>query len=315
MVGESRLIHQVKSYIAKVGSTTSNVLITGETGTGKELAAELVHQCSTRRDKPFLTINSAAIPDSLFESELFGYERGAFTGAQCRNEGKLVAANGGTVFLDEIADLSAHAQAKILRALENKEVYHLGSRLGISTNVRFIAATNQNLEELVAEGKFRKDLFFRLDVARVHLPPLRERKEDLPVLLSYFIEDLNQRFGLHVRRATEETLDHLLAYDWPGNVRELKNLLEAVFVDLSSSEISLEALPVQFRLRCHCSKSVRTNEPDQLMCALLATNWNKSKAAEKLRWSRMTLYRKMARYNISRVNGSGEVRASTQRSA
>jgi DNA-binding NtrC family response regulator len=302
MVGESLPIRQVKSYIAKVGSTNSNVLITGETGTGKELAAELVHRCSNRRDGPFLTINSAAIPDSLVESELFGFDRGAFTGADSRNEGKLAAANGGSIFLDEIADLSACAQAKILRATENKEVYRLGSRRGISINVRFIAATNQNLEDLVAEGKFRKDLFFRLNVAQVHLPPLRERKEDLPFLLDYFIQGLNQRSGLHVRRLTEETLEHLLAYDWPGNVRELKNLLEAIFVDLPSSEISLDTLPLQFRLRCERSKSVPCTEQDELLRALLSTKWNKSKAAEKLRWSRMTLYRKMARYNISRMN-------------
>jgi len=315
MIGESLPMRNVKSYITKLGSTNSNVLITGETGTGKELAAELVHHCSSRREKPFLTINSAAIPDSLVESELFGHERGAFTGAEFRNEGKLVAANGGSIFLDEIADLSPFAQAKILRAIENKEIYRLGSKSGHSINIRFIAATNQNLEDLVAEGKFRKDLFYRLNVARVHLPPLRERKEDLPFLLDYFIKGLNRRFGLQVRRLTEETLEHLLAYDWPGNIRELKNLLEAVFVDLSSSEISLDALPEQFRSRCERSKSGPCSEQDELLRALLSTKWNKSKAAEKLRWSRMTLYRRMARYHIVRegadtgANSRNQVRA------
>jgi len=315
MVGESTAIHQVKRYISKVGLANSNVLITGETGTGKELAAELVHWCSSRRDKPFMTINSAAIPDGLFESELFGYEKGAFTGAQGASEGKLVAADGGSVFLDEIADLSAYAQAKILRAIESKDVYRLGGKRGISINVRFIAATNQNLEELVAEGKFRKDLFFRLNVARVHLPPLRERKEDLPCLLDHFIRVLNKRFDLSVRCLTEEALEHLLAYDWPGNVRELKNLLEAVFVDLSSSEISLDALPLQFRMQCHSLKSIRSDEHDQLVRALLSTNWNKSKAAEKLRWSRMTLYRKMAQYNVVRTNSSPAARAQARTGA
>jgi DNA-binding NtrC family response regulator len=304
IVGESVPIRQVKSYIAKIASTNSNVLITGETGTGKELAAELVHRCSSRREKPFFTINSAAIPDSLFESELFGYDRGAFTGAESRNEGKLVAANGGSIFLDEIADLSTYAQAKILRVIENKEIYRLGGKRGISINVRFIAATNQNLEELVAEGKYRKDLFFRLNVARVHLPPLRERKEDLPLLLDYFIQALSRCFGLRVRRITDEALDHLLAYDWPGNIRELKNLVEAIFVNLSSSEISLDALPLQFRIRCERSTSA-PNEQDDLLRALVSTKWNKSKAAEKLRWSRMTLYRKMARYKIASNKGPG----------
>jgi DNA-binding NtrC family response regulator len=303
MVGESLAIRQVKNYISKIGLMNSNVLITGETGTGKELAAELVHRCSHRRERPFLTINSAAIPDSLFESELFGYDRGAFTGAEGRYEGKLVAANGGSIFLDEIADLSASAQAKILRAIENKEIYRLGSKHPVSINVRFIAATNQNLEELVAEGKFRKDLFYRLNVAQVHLRPLRERKEDLPFLLDYFIQDLNRRFALTVRCPTVETLEHLLAYDWPGNVRELKNLLEAIFFDLSSSEITPEDLPPQFRSRCERSKCAPCSEHDELLRALLSTKWNKSKAAEKLNWSRMTLYRKMARYNIARNNG------------
>jgi DNA-binding NtrC family response regulator len=303
MIGESLAIREVKAYIAKIGSMNSNVLITGETGTGKELAAELVHRCSNRREEPFLTINSAAIPDSLFESELFGYERGAFTGAENRHEGKLVAASGGSIFLDEIADLSPSAQAKILRAIENKEIYRLGGKQAVSINVRFIAATNQNLEDLVAESKFRKDLFFRLNVARVHLPPLRERKEDLPFLLDHFIQDLNRRSGLHVRRLTPETLEYFLAYDWPGNVRELRNLLETVFVGLSSSEITLESLPPQFRAPGERSKSAPSSEQDALLHALLSTKWNKSKAAEKLRWSRMTLYRKMARYNIARVNG------------
>lgn len=312
MIGESYATQQVKTYIAKIGSLNSNVLITGETGTGKELAAELVHRCSNRRERPFLTINSAAIPDSLFESELFGYDRGAFTGAENRNEGKLVAANGGSIFLDEIADLSPSAQAKILRAIENKEIYRLGGKQPISINVRFIAATNQNLEDLVAEGKFRKDLFFRLNVARVHLPPLRDRKEDLPFLLDHFIQDMNRRFGVRVRRLTQEALEHLMAYDWPGNVRELKNLLETVFADLSSSEITPESLPAQFRTRCEPSKAVGRSEQDELLRALLSTKWNKSKAAEKLHWSRMTLYRKMARYNIARANGDRGTSASTQ---
>jgi DNA-binding NtrC family response regulator len=308
MIGESPLIRQVKDYIGKVGATNSNVLITGETGTGKELAAELVHRCSNRREKPFLTINSAAIPDALVESELFGYDRGAFTGAECTNEGKLVAANGGSIFLDEIADLSAYAQAKILRVIENKEIYRLGSKRGIAIDVRFIAATNQCLEDLVTQGKFRKDLFFRLNVTRVHLPPLRERKDDLPFLLDHFIQALNRRLGLHVRRLTEEALEHLFAYDWPGNVRELKNLLEAIFVDRPLSEISLESLPLHFRMRCERSKSVPCSERDELLHALLVTRWNKSKAAEKLRWSRMTLYRKMARYRIVRKPGNAGLR-------
>lgn len=300
MIGESAAMRGVKSQLSKVASTDSNVLITGETGTGKELIAESLYRNGPRRNKPFITINCAAIPDSLFESELFGYERGAFTGAHHSKDGKLKAADGGTVFLDEIGDMSTYGQSKMLRMIEGREIQRIGGHSGTRIDVRIIAATNRNLENLVAENSFRKDLFYRLAVTSVHLPPLRERKEDLPCLLSYYIRHFNQRFGRTVRALSQSAMDSILAYDWPGNIRELKNLVEAIFVELPSPDVSVAELPGQFQRRCITGDSVSREEQDLLVGALLATNWNKSKAANRLHWSRMTLYRKMARYNIQR---------------
>jgi DNA-binding NtrC family response regulator len=301
IIGESSAMREIRARVARVASSNSNVLITGETGTGKELLAEAVHEKSPRRHKPLIAINCAAIPDSLLESELFGYAKGAFTGADSNSEGKLRAADKGTVFLDEIGDMSTYAQAKILRMIESKEIQRLGCNRGIPVDVRVIAATNQDLEQLSKENKFRKDLFFRLNVARIHLPPLRERKEDLLSLIEYYIGYFNKLFGRKVRRLSEEALECLLSYDWPGNVRELKNLLESIFVEGPSQDILLSELPPQLRLRCSELKSLSGNERERLLWALSATNWNKSKAADKLHWSRMTLYRKMARYNILRA--------------
>jgi DNA-binding NtrC family response regulator len=298
IIGESAAMREVRARVARVAASDSNVLITGETGTGKELFAELVHKKSRRRNKPFVAINCAAIPDTLLESELFGHAKGAFTGADTGHEGRLKAADQGTLFLDEIGDMSAFSQAKILRLIENKEIQRLGCNRGISVDVRVIAATNQDLEELSRDHKFRKDLFFRLNVARIQLPPLRERKEDLPSLIDYYVGHFSRQFRHNVRRVTDEALACLLSYDWPGNVRELKNLLESIFVECPRTDISLQDLPAKLRLRCTELKSLSGDERERLLWALAATDWNKSKAAAKLCWSRMTLYRKMARYNI-----------------
>ena len=188
LIGSSLAIWKVKTYLRKVAMTDSHVLITGETGTGKELAAQYIHRHSARRAKPLVTINCAALPDGLLESELFGYERGAFTGATSSYSGKLKLADGGTVLFDEIGDMSFYAQAKILRVIETKEVYPLGGRRSVPLDIRIIAATNRDLEQRVATNEFRQDLYFRLNVARVHLPPLRERKEDIPLLTDHFVQ-------------------------------------------------------------------------------------------------------------------------------
>jgi DNA-binding NtrC family response regulator len=299
MIGESSSIREIRAYIERLAPSDINVLITGETGTGKELAAELIHRGSLRRQKPFVCINCAAIPDTLLESELFGHERGAFTGAHARKEGKLKIAEGGTAFFDEIGDMSLSAQAKILRAIEGKQVHRLGGSASIPLNFRFIAATNQDLERSITEGKFRKDLYFRLNVARINLPPLRDRKEDIPALCEHYLRELNLQFGRSVEGFTEEAAEWLLRYEWPGNVRELRNLLAAAFVNLPSRRIALMDLPDQFRKQLRDVEGLSQDERGRLLSTLFSTNWNKSKAAQKLHWSRMTLYRKMAKYNLN----------------
>jgi DNA-binding NtrC family response regulator len=301
MVGDSAAMQEVRSRLQRVASTDSNVLITGETGTGKELIAEMLFRNSRRREKPFITINCAAIPDSLFESELFGYERGAFTGAHQSKGGKLKAADGGTVFLDEVGDMSAYGQSKMLRMIDSHEVQRLGRDLGVKVDVRILSATNHNLEKLIEENTFRSDLFFRLAVTSIELPPLRERKEDLPALLSYHIRYFNERLGTSVQRFSDHAMECLQAYDWPGNIRELKNLVEAIFVELPSENAEIAELPKPFRDRCLAMKSVSPSERQKLFSALLSTNWNKSKAASALQWSRMKLYRKIAQYKIERA--------------
>lgn len=298
VIGESPVMQEMKTSMARVAATDSTVLITGETGTGKELVAKYVHNHSRRQQKPFVDVNCAALPDSLLESELFGYERGAFTGANSSYEGKLRLAQGGTIFFDEIGDMSLYAQAKILRALENRQVQRLGAKGTIPVDVRVVAATNQDLAQLMAEGRFRKDLFYRLNVARIHLPPLRERPEDLPLLFTHYIGECNRQFGHAVEGFSDEALDSVLRYDWPGNVRELKNMIEAIFVQCPGLRIAVTDLPEPLRRRCTDADQLPDDERAQMLAALLSTNWNKSKAAATLHWSRVTLYRKMWKHHI-----------------
>jgi transcriptional regulator with AAA-type ATPase domain/transposase len=299
MIGESSSMQAIHTYIKKVAAAESHVLITGETGTGKELVAEQIHRYSSRSQRPLVRINCAAIPDSLLESELFGYERGAFTGATTLNRGAFELADRGTLFLDEIGDMCLSAQAKILRAVEGREIHRIGSRRSIPLDIRIIAATNQDLEQLVEAGQFRSDLYFRLNVAGIHLPPLRDRKQDLVPLCSHYIRALNQRWGREVEGFTADAFDCLLRYDWPGNIRELKHLLEAVFIDIESKTIAFTDLPEPFRRRLKASAGLPHGEREVLLSALLATDWNKSQAARQLHWSRMTLYRKLEKYQIT----------------
>ena len=314
-IGQSPKIHEVKCAIEKYSLTNSNVLITGETGTGKELVARLIHNLGSRSTQPLVCINCAAIPDTLLESELFGYEKGAFTGAQQNKEGKLMHANSGTLFLDEIGDMSSLAQAKILRAVETKVIQRLGGKHTMPVDIRIVAATNQELEQLVNEKQFRKDLFFRLNVARIHLLPLRERKEDIGALCEHFIKELNAEFSLAVNGLSEEVLDYFVHYDWPGNVRELRNIMEVAFINHPDHVIEMDNLPEFFRARMSDKSknpvSSQDKERDTVLAALLSTNWNKSKAAEKLNWSRMTLYRKMHKYQINSSTESGSQTTTT----
>jgi DNA-binding NtrC family response regulator len=242
-------------------------------------------------------VNCAAIPDGLLESELFGHESGAFTGAVGRRDGLMQAADSGTMFLDEIADMGVQGQAKILRALETREVYRLGGKRPERLDVRFVAATNQDLERAVEEGRFRKDLYYRLAVVRVHLPALRERRSDIGLLLDHYLEQLNPE-PTSAATLAEDTRQMLQAYDWPGNVRELKNLVEALFVAAPTHPIALDDLPDAFRASLRRMAAAGGAERRRLMDALLAANWNKSRAAKMLHWSRMTVYRKMAKYSV-----------------
>jgi DNA-binding NtrC family response regulator len=298
IIGRSKSMREVKSYLLKVAQSDSTVLITGETGTGKELAANLIHFKSLRYKSPFVCINCAALPESLVESELFGYDRGAFTGAVADKPGKFELANGGTVFLDEISDMNKYAQAKILRSIESKDYFHLGGKDAITLDARVIAATNQDPVQLISNGVFRKDLYYRLNVARIHLPPLRERKEDIPRLVNHAIRKFNYRFNRKVEGLSEEALTCLFRYGWPGNVRELMNLLEAVYINLPSKSIALLDLPKPIQKQLKLTTSSSGDERKRIVSALLETNWNKSTAAQKLNWSRMTLYRKLEKYNI-----------------
>jgi DNA-binding NtrC family response regulator len=299
IIGESPAIRELRARVERLAPSDGNVLITGESGTGKELFAELVHNESRRRNKPFVAINCAAIPDSLLESELFGHAKGAFTGADSVQDGRLKAADQGTLFLDEIGDMSLYSQAKILRVIENREIQRLGCARGVPVNVRVVAATNQDLDQLSRENKFRHDLYFRLNVSRIHLPPLRDRKEDLPSLVDHYLDHFHRQFHYSIDGISDEALECLFAYDWPGNIRELKNLLESIFAEGPRCGIELADLPSHVR-GGGSRPTFPQDERGRLLWALSATNWNKSKAAAKLQWSRMTLYRKMERYNIFR---------------
>ncbi len=300
LIGRSPAIEEIRRSIQRIAATDSNVLITGETGTGKELIAELIQKNGRRAQARYICINCAAIPDSLLESELFGYERGAFTGAQTSGEGRLEYADGGTVFFDEIAEMSMYAQAKILRLIESKELQRLGAKRPMRVDFRVIAATNQDVESAQSAARFRRDLYFRLNVARIHVPPLRERKSDIPLLLEHNIQVFNRLFGRRVEGIVRESMWTLLDYDWPGNVRELKNMVEALFVNQPTGRETLLCLPEQMRRHIWGCAGAARCEQDRLLEALWATDWNKSKAARQLKWSRMTLYRKMDKYQLSR---------------
>lgn len=296
IIGNSPSIREIRGYLPKVAQRECNTLVLGETGTGKDLIAEAIHSYSPRRTKPFVCVNCAAIPDTLLESELFGYEKGAFTGADGAGEGKIRQAHGGTLFLDEIGDMSAYAQAKILRVIESKQIQRLGGKAAIPVNIRIVAATNQDLPRLISEQRFRKDLYFRLNVVQIQLPPLRQRRDDVLPLLEYYLGIFNRLTGSTVEGFTRQALDRLRDYDWPGNIRELRSVVESIFIDPPYAHIDECHLPwLRTNLSQECGGA---EERDQLLEALEITQWNKSKAAERLRWSRMKIYRKLAQYKI-----------------
>ena len=308
LVGHSKSIEQLRRSIQRVATCDSNVLITGETGTGKELTAELIHANSRRRDRPFVSINCAALPEGLLESELFGYERGAFTGAHAAREGKLQYANGGTLFLDEIGDMTLYGQAKILRAIESRKVQRLGGNRDIAVNIRIIAATNQNLEQLTSQQKFRQDLFFRLNVARLHLPPLREHVEDIPELVEQVVREIATRVDRRIDVVDASFIEPLSRYGWPGNIRELRNVVESTIVFGTSNRVTRRDLPPYLRALFASEERKREAEREQILGALRSTGWNRNGAAALLRCSRMTLYRKMVKYDLFTSDSAAAVR-------
>jgi DNA-binding NtrC family response regulator len=243
IVGESPALQSVFEVVKRAAPTRATVLLLGESGTGKELVAQAIHQESTRKDKPFIKVSCAALSESLLESELFGHERGAFTGAVGRREGRFELADGGTLFLDEIGEISPAVQVKLLRALQEREFERVGGTETLKVDVRVVAATNRNLAAEVAAGRFREDLFYRLNVVAVTLPPLRSRKEDIPALVSHFIQKFDRAYEKSVRGLVPGTLNALLRYDWPGNVRELENVIERAVVLAEGSDLTSDALP------------------------------------------------------------------------
>lgn len=299
-IGDGHAAQATRDRIARIAPTSSTALITGETGTGKELVANLIHRNSSRRNGPFVCVNCAAVPSALLESELFGYERGAFTGAYAARDGLLRAANGGTVFLDEIGDMDLSAQSKILRVLETRRVQRLGGSQETPIDVRIVAATNRDLDELVKQQLFRADLFYRLNVVRIRLLPLRQRKEDIPLIFAGFVREFALQQGKPIAAIHAEVIERLCEYEWPGNIRELRNVAEACCI-FSDAEITVEHLAPEI-LNHASNDRPADRDRDRILFALRSNDWNKSKAAAFLQCSRMTLYRKMRelRINLSR---------------
>ncbi len=313
IIGKSPAIQKVFQLIKKVAPTESTVLILGESGTGKELVARAIHNQSRRREGPFIPVNCGAIPEELLESELFGYEKGAFTGASRSKPGRFELAQGGTIFLDEIAEMSPKLQVKLLRVLQEKTVERLGSERPITVDIRIIAATNRDLEKEVAEGRFREDLYFRLNVIPIKLPPLRERKEDIPLLAEHFLARFCEREEVPRKRLSEKALKRLMEYHWPGNVRELENLMERLVILTEREVIEEEDLPehirvpristnpgvkVSFKEGVSLPQALREFERSLILQALEASGGVKSRAARLLGIKRTTLIEKMKRLGL-----------------
>ncbi|RKX88833.1 MAG: sigma-54-dependent Fis family transcriptional regulator [Spirochaetes bacterium] len=300
-------MEEIFTLIEKAAPTDVPVIITGESGTGKELAANSIHACSSRKGSPFIKLNCAAIPETLMESELFGHERGAFTDARERRKGKFEQASGGTIFFDEIGELNSGTQAKLLRVLQEKEFERLGGSEIISTNVRVLAATNKNLREMVKQGSFREDLYYRLSVITLELPPLRERLDDVPVLTDYFLKFFNKRYNKNIDGVDEKTRRLFSSHDWPGNIRELKNCLERAVIFCEGKSIGLSDLPKQYTeavLERTITGTVLVEATDNLTRELIQdaldrSGGQKQLAAEILNIHRKTLYNKMKKLGMN----------------
>ncbi len=303
LVGKSLKMQKIYKLIMKVSQVDCNVLIQGESGTGKELVARAIHYNSPRKNGPFVPFNCGAFTEELIASELFGYEKGAFTGTYRTKIGLLEAANGGTVFLDEVSEMSLPMQVKLLRAIQEKKVLRVGGINPINLDIRIIAATNKNLRKLISKGKFREDLFYRLNVVFINLPPLRERKEDIPLLIQHFLNKYNAIWGKNIKGVSKKALECLLKYPFPSNLRELENIIERAIALAEGEEIGIEELPsdiyeFQIETRGLPSSSLAEHEKYCIQKALEATGYNKTKAAKLLGFSRITLWRKMRKYGL-----------------
>ncbi len=302
MIGETEEMKKVFSLIEKVSASDATVLIEGESGTGKELVATTIHYQSRRKDNPIIKVNCAALPEGLIESEMFGHEKGAFTGAVRRKPGRFELANGGTIFLDEIGDLPLSTQAKILRVIQEMEFERVGGIETISVDVRIIAATNRDLKEEVNSGHFREDLYYRVNVIPISLPPLRERREDIPGLLEFFTDKYRKKLSRNIR-FSQEAVDALLVYDYPGNIRELENIIERCITLSATDMITREELPVSVLDSKQDPKTFLSHvavdaEKAHIVKVLKATHGNKTRAAEILGISRKTLWEKIKAYGI-----------------
>ena len=314
MVGDSPVMHKLREQVQLVAASSASVLITGENGTGKELVAQSIHRCSTRSEMPFIAVNCAAIPDELIESELFGHERGAFTGAVAQKKGKFDLADGGTIFLDEIGDMSLKTQAKILRILQERTFERVGGTRTIEVDVRVVAATNKVLEEEIKNGTFREDLYYRLNVVPFLVPAMRERVDDIPLLASHFLELFCRREGRGRKVLEPEVMELFRRYDWPGNIRELKNIIERLVIMTPGAVITTDQLPEYFQQgefrpdfagvqgEGTASASLRAAreefEKEFIIQKLEENDWNISKTAEAIELERSNLHRKIKSYGI-----------------
>ena len=306
IVGESAVLQDVKNAITRVAPTEASVLLTGENGTGKELTARIIHSASMRAEKPFIAVNCAALPDELIESELFGYEKGAFTGAEKSKMGRFELADGGTLFLDEIGDMSLKTQVKILRILQEKVLERLGGTKQISIDVRVIAATNKDLEQEIQCGNFREDLYYRLRVFPIEMPPLRDRHGDIPVLLQYFTDELAQKYSMPPIEFTAESLVILSKHKWYGNIRELRNLVERLLILHHGKKISPQLLPLEYTMTTHDDSISQDDfkearmafEKQFLQRKLEDVDGNISRLAERIGLERSYLHKKLKAYAI-----------------
>ncbi|MBQ6781717.1 MAG: sigma-54-dependent Fis family transcriptional regulator [Treponema sp.] len=305
IIGKSSEMQRLLTTVRKVADSKASVLVTGESGVGKEVIADALHTLSSRHDKACIKVHCAALSETLLESELFGHEKGAFTGADSMHKGRFELAHGGTIFLDEIGEINQSVQIKLLRVLQEKKFERVGGQQTIEVDVRVIAATNRNLEEEVKAGRFREDLYYRLNVIHLEVPPLRERKDDIPLLINAFLDEFNRENGKHIIGFTQAAKSALFKYDWPGNIRELRNCVESALVMAGGNEIALEDLPPTVSKASRAETisvpmGITLDEAEKLIIEenLAANKGNKSKTADVLGIGRKTLHRKLAEYGL-----------------